>query len=105
MEDIIVGQISSEITVESLDTDQIDISVEVQTLTNLTDLSDVNTSNLDPTTNAFVLSYNATTNKFEFVNPDSVIDSAINVGGLSTSTISYFGNTLDNEIDLDGGEF
>lgn len=94
-----------DIALDTLDIDAQEISVEVQTLANLTDLNDVLTNNLDSNSNSFVLVYNATTKNFEFINPDSVIDSAINVGGLSTSAITYFGNTLDNEIDLDGGEF
>lgn len=94
-----------DITLDTLDIDAQDISVEVQTLANLSDLNDVLTNNLDSNSNSFVLAYNAKTKNFEFINPDSVIDSAINVGGLSTNTITYFGNTLDNEIDLDGGEF
>ena len=60
----------------------------------------------------FVLTYDAGNNRFTFVNPDSVIDAAVGVGatfpapvGLSTQTIDYLDDELDNKIDLDAGTF
>ena len=82
---------------------------------NLKDLNDVVSSNLGAgvsTSNRFVLTYNATTDKFEFINPDAVIDAAVGVNtmsppqtGLSTATIDYLDDALDNKIDLDAGEW
>tara|TARA_B100001094_G_scaffold115141_1_gene111091 strand:+ start:1300 stop:1692 length:393 start_codon:yes stop_codon:yes gene_type:complete len=78
----------------------------------LKDLLDVNASNLSGTTNKFVLTYDAPTDKFKFVNPDDVIDSAVGVTtsdpapvGLTTQTIDYLDVALDNKIDLDAGEW
>jgi len=78
----------------------------------LKDLLDVNSSNLSGTTNKFVLAYDAPTDKFKFVNPDDVIDSAVGVTtadplpvGLTTQTIDYLDVALDNKIDLDAGEW
>jgi hypothetical protein len=78
----------------------------------LKDLLDVNASNLSGTTNKFVLAYDAPTDKFKFVNPDDVIDSAVGVTtadplpvGLTTQTIDYLDVALDNKIDLDAGEW
>lgn len=79
---------------------------------NLRDLLDVNSSNLNTGTNRFVLTYNSSTDKFEFSNPDAVIDSAVGITttdpapvGLSSSTIDYLDTALDNKIDLDAGEW
>ena len=78
----------------------------------LKDLLDVNASNLSGTTNKFVLAYDAPTDKFNFVNPDQVIDSAVGVTtsdplpvGFTTQTIDYLDVALDNKIDLDAGEW
>ena len=84
----------------------------VGSVSNLKDLLDVNSSNLSGTTNKFVLTYDANTDNFIFVNPDDVIQSAVGVStddpapvGLTTQTIDYLDDVLDNRIDLDAGEF
>jgi len=81
-------------------------------VSNLRDLLDVNSSNLSGSTNKFVLTYDAPNNKFQFVNPDEVIQSAVGVTtadpapvGLTTQTIDYLDVALDNKIDLDAGEW
>lgn len=81
-------------------------------VSNLRDLLDVNSSNLNTGTHRFVLTYNSSTDKFEFSNPDAVIDSAVGITttdpapvGLSSSTIDYLDTALDNKIDLDAGEW
>jgi len=81
-------------------------------VSNLRDLLDVNSSNLSGSTNKFVLTYDAPSNKFQFVNPDDVIQSAVGVTtadpapvGLTTQTIDYLDDVLDNKIDLDAGEW
>tara|TARA_B100000900_G_C20431211_1_gene655068 strand:+ start:125 stop:520 length:396 start_codon:yes stop_codon:yes gene_type:complete len=84
----------------------------VGSVSNLKDLLDVNSSNLSGTTNKFVLTYDAPNDKFVFVNPDDVVQSAVGVTtadpapvGLTTQTIDYLDDVLDNRIDLDAGEF
>ena len=87
----------------------------VGTVSNLRGLDDVDTSAIpsgSSTGDKFVLTYDASNNRFTFVNPDSVIDSAVGVGatypppvGLSTQTIDYLDTALDDKIDLDAGTF
>lgn len=87
----------------------------VGTVSNLRDLSDVDSTPVPSGSSAgdkFVLTYDASNNRFTFVNPDAVIDSAVGVGatypspvGLSTQTIDYLDEALDDKIDLDAGTF
>jgi hypothetical protein len=84
----------------------------VGSVSNLKDLLDVNSSNLGSGTNKFVLTYDAGDDKFKFINPDEVISSAVGVTttdpapvGLTTQTIDYLDDVLDNKIDLDAGEW
>ena len=78
----------------------------------LTELLDVDSSNLSTSTNKFVLTYDSGDSKFKFINPDDVIDSAVGItttdptpSGLSDDTIDYLDEVLDNKIDLDAGEW
>ena len=87
----------------------------VGTVSNLRGLDDVDTSAIPSGSSAgdkFVLTYDAGNNRFTFVNPDTVIDTAVGVGatypppvGLSTATIDYLDTALDDKIDLDAGTF
>ena len=87
----------------------------VGTVSNLRGLDDVDTSAIpsgSSTGDKFVLTYDASNNRFTFVNPDSVIDSAVGVGatypppvGLSTQTIDYLDTALDDKIELAAGTF
>ena len=84
-------------------------------VSNLRNLDDVDTSAIPSGSSAgdkFVLTYDAGNNRFTFVNPDTVIDTAVGVGatypppvGLSTQTIDYLDTVLDDKIDLDAGTF
>lgn len=76
----------------------------------LKDLTDVVTTNLNTNTNNYVLTYDATTNNYVFVDPDAVLLAAaslpttqVNVSGIPTS----FANVvLDSSTDpVDGGNF
>ena len=107
MEDIIVQleEPEFEISVSSL-------AVGDGGVEKLTELTDVDTSNLTGSTNAYVLTYDSSTQQFKFVNPDDVIDNAAGVvagapdpDGFSQETIDYLDETLDNKIDVDGGSF
>ena len=85
----------------------------------LSELSDVNITNLTSSTYRFVLVYDAPSSSFKFVNPDEVVDAAVGsgtvpggapaAGGLSSDSLGYIENEmadrLDNEIDLDAGTF
>ena len=84
-------------------------------VSNLRNLDDVDTSAIPSGSSAgdkFVLTYDAGNNRFTFVNPDTVIDTAVGVGatypppvGLSTATIDYLDTALDDKIDLAAGPF
>ena len=85
----------------------------------LSELTDVNVTNLTSSTNRFVLVYDAGSQSFKFVNPDEVVDAAVGTNtvsggapetvGLSNESIDYITNemdvALDNKIDLDAGTF
>ena len=93
----------------------VDSSTGVGSVSNLRDLGDVDSTAIPSGSSAgdkFVLTYDASNNRFTFVNPDAVIDSAVGVGatfpppvGLSTQTIDYLDTALDDKIDLDAGTF
>ena len=84
-------------------------------VSNLRDLGDVDSTAIPSGSSAgdkFVLTYDASNNRFTFVNPDTVIDNAVGVGatdpspvGLSSDTINYLDTALDDKIDLDAGTF
>lgn len=100
--------------------------IEVQTtsggdVANLGDILDVDTSNLDSSTNKFVMIYDSVTRKYKFVNPDDVLDASAGVStdrstnpdplplGMTDQTLDYLEDELDvrldNKIDVDAGTF
>ena len=91
----------------------VDSATGVGSVSNLRDLGDVDVTAIPSGSSAgdkFVLTFDASNNKFTFVNPDAVIDAAVGVGatypspvGLSTQTIDYLDTALDDKIDLDAG--
>jgi len=93
----------------------VDSVTGVGSVSNLRDLGDVDSTAIPSGSSAgdkFVLTYDASNNRFTFVNPDAVIDAAVGVGatfpppvGLSTQTINYLDTALDDKIDLDAGTF
>ena len=93
----------------------VDSVTGVGSVSNLRDLGDVDSTAIPSGSSAgdkFVLTYDASNNKFTFINPDAVIDAAVGVGatfpapvGLSTQTIDYLDTALDDKIDLDAGTF
>ena len=93
----------------------VDAATGVGSVSNLRDLGDVDSTAIPSGSSAgdkFVLTFDASNNKFTFVNPDAVIDAAVGVGatypspvGLSTQTIDYLDTALDDKIDLDAGTF
>ena len=91
---------------------QIEVIVVGGSVANLSDISDVDTSNLDGSTNKFVMIYDAITQKYKFVNPDEVLDASVGIStndptpvGMSTTTLNYLDQVLDDRIDLDAGEW
>ena len=100
--------------------------IEVQTtsggdVANLGDILDVDTSNLNSSTNKFVMIYDSVTRKYKFVNPDDVLDASAGVStdrstnpdplplGMTDQTLDYLEDELDvrldNKIDVDAGTF
>ena len=81
-------------------------------VSNLADILDVDTSNLDGSTNKYVMVYDAQTSKYKFVNPDEILDASVGITtndpnpvGMSTATLDYLDQALDDRIDLDAGEW
>jgi len=70
----------------------------------LSDLADVSVSNL-PTKDNYILSYNASTQKYELVPADQVLQSAANDSQLPQQFVQQLDVDLDNKIDLDAGGF
>lgn len=93
----------------------LDSSSGVGSVSNLRDILDIQSTNLDSASGAgdkFVLTFDASQNKFVFVNPDAVIDAAVGAGatfpapaGISSAAIDYLDTALDDKIDLDAGSF
>lgn len=81
-------------------------------VSSLKELLDVASTNLTTAANKYVLTYDAPQDRFVFVNPDDVIDSAVGIStvdptpsGLSSGTLDYLDDYLDDKIDLDAGSF
>ena len=84
-------------------------------VSNLRDLGDVDVTAIPSGSSAgdkFVLTFDASNNKFTFVNPDAVVDAAVGAGttfpapaGISSAAIDYLDTALDDKIDLDAGSF
>lgn len=71
---------------------------------NLSELADVSVSNL-PGSDNYVLTYDATLQKFVLVPADNVLTSAAVDAQLPDTFITQLETNLDNTIDLDGGSF
>ena len=71
---------------------------------NLSELADVSVSNL-PGSDNYVLTYDATLQKFVLVPADNILTSAAVDTQLPDTFITQLETDLDNNIDLDGGLF
>ena len=71
---------------------------------NLSELADVSVSNL-PGSDNYVLTYDATLQKFVLVPADNILTSAAIDTQLPDTFITQLETDLDNNIDLDGGLF
>ncbi len=92
-----VGQQNAIKVVSSLDGSNSSLS--------LSSLSDVDTSSVS---DKYLLAYNSSTDKYEFINPDEILISAVtepNQVGLPTTFINALDVDLDNKIDVDAGNF
>jgi hypothetical protein len=110
-QDIVVSVEESSADVE-IGVGQIQVFTQVQDVANLSDILDVDTSNLDGSTNKYVMIFDAVRQKYVFVNPDAVLDSSVGIStsdpspvGMSTATLDYLDQALDDRIDLDAGEW
>ena len=70
----------------------------------LSDLADVSATNLSAKDN-FVLTYNATSQKYELVPADQVLQSAASDSNIPDEFVSQLDVQLDNKIDMDAGGF
>lgn len=70
----------------------------------LSDLADVSVPNL-PTKDNYVLSYNASLQKYELVPADQVLQSAASDLDIPDQFVNQLDIQLDNKIDMDAGSF
>jgi len=70
----------------------------------LSDLADVSVPNR-ASQDKYVLSYNATTQKYELVSADSVLTTAASDSDLPQNFVNQLDIELDNKIDMDAGSF
>ena len=70
----------------------------------LSDLADVSVSDL-PSKDNYVLSYNATLQKYELVPADQVLQSAVEDSNIPNEFVDQLDIQLDNKIDMDAGGF
>jgi hypothetical protein len=70
----------------------------------LSDLADVSVSNL-ATKDNYILSYNASIQKYELVPADQILQSAAEDSQLPQQFVQQLDTDLDNKIDLDAGSF
>ena len=71
---------------------------------NLSELADVSVSDL-PGSDNYVLTYDATLQKFVLVPADNVLSTAVEDNSLPSDFINQLDTDLDDKIDLDGGTF
>lgn len=70
----------------------------------LSDLADVSVPNLNQK-DKFVLTYNATTKKYELVSADQVLANSAEDSSLPPNFVQQLDIELDNKIDVDAGSF
>lgn len=70
----------------------------------LSELSDVSVSDL-PNKDQYVLTYNATTQKYQLVPADDILTTAASDAQLPSTFINQLEVDLDNQIDVDAGTF
>ncbi len=78
----------------------------VSEVANLSDLQDVDITGLE---DGYVIMFDATSNKYKAVNPDTILSAASNTEttqpGLPNDFINTLDTVLDDKIDLDAGTF
>lgn len=77
----------------------------IDSVNSLENLTDVDTSSVN---DKYIMMYNSSNGKYEFVNPDTLLVSAITdplSPGLPAQFIDELDKDLDNKIDIDGGGF
>lgn len=70
----------------------------------LSELSDVSVSDL-PNKDQYVLTYNATTQKYQLVPADDILTTAASDAQLPSTFVQQLEVDLDNQIDVDAGTF
>ena len=70
----------------------------------LSDLADVSVSNL-PTKDQYILTYDASLQKYTLVPADQVLQAAAEDSQLPPEFVQQLEVDLDNQIDVDGGNF
>jgi hypothetical protein len=70
----------------------------------LSDLADVSVPNL-PSKDNYVLSYNATSQKYELISADEVLTNSAGDSSLPNDFLNVLDDDLDSRIDFDAGGF
>jgi hypothetical protein len=70
----------------------------------LSDLADVSVSDL-PSKDNYILSYNATLQKYELVSADIVLENSASDSDIPDTFVNQLQVELDDQIDVDGGGF
>jgi len=73
----------------------------IQVPANFSDLKDFNSNGVQ---NGYLVMYDAATQKYITVDPDTVLSNAVS-GGLPNNFINQLDTDLDDKIDLDAGTF
>jgi len=71
---------------------------------NLSDLADVSVPNL-PQKDKYVLTYDATLQRYILVPADTVLQVAVDDSSLPPEFVTQLETDLDNQIDVDAGQF
>jgi len=99
-----VNQVSNAFKVKLKTTDKYSVrtlSGGIQVPANFSDLNDFNSTGVQ---NGYVVMYDAATQKYITVDPDTVLSNAVS-GGLPNNFINQLDVDLDDKIDLDAGTF
>jgi hypothetical protein len=87
----------------------LEVEALVQVSNRLQDLIDVDVTDLS---DKYVIMYDAATEKYKFVNPDTILEAAAGTEltqpglvGYATTFLNTLDSDLDNRIDVDAGTF
>jgi hypothetical protein len=99
-----VSQSTSSYSVKLKATPKFKVSVSAEASSVAGNLSDLDDFNATGVQNGYVVMYDAATQKYITVDPDTVLSNAV-TGGLPSNFVDKLDVDLDDKIDLDAGGF